>query len=387
MIKKTGFIKTYNFKILTWALMLCIFSISAAGSHSVRLPSGNVEDIEGEVYLQHPWETMPSIAKVKDEIFLKDKIKTVSGSKVKLRFINGALLDIGENTDLEVKEFYYSASDGLSKSGFKMKLGRLRAIVGKFANPKSRFEIQTTTAVSGVVGTEEIIVNEKAEKDGKEKETTRVICTDGYIEVGNADPDMPAKVKIGPLQQVWVFEDEMPGEIEEISLEAVEEILEGIVLSVEEEWAAKGYAQPAQEEMARGKPGEEAGEKPEEEDKRAEERVKEEDEIRDEERAGEKEAEGGAGSPYDILGESEKETVEEEMTEEITEGVVTEASEEISEEIAEGLTEEITEEVIESVTEDIINDIIDDIIEESSEEIEEKEVDYDLPEPPSPPYT
>jgi hypothetical protein len=249
---------------VSWLILLISFSLLFSGlGMAAESEVGRIDKVLGTVYLQHSWEPEPSPAKINDNIFPKDRIKTNAQSKASLNFINGAVLDIGENTDLEIKELYYQPSDGLSQSTFKMKLGRIRAFVIKFINPESRFEIQTTTAVTGVVGTEQLVINEKTEKEGKAKETTRTVCTVGRVKVGSIDPKIAGTVTLDAFQQVWVYEDEPPEEVMDVTMEQLEQLLQEVMISFEEE--KRGEAMPlVKEKRAKEEKPKEEVTKPEE---------------------------------------------------------------------------------------------------------------------------
>jgi len=235
MFHKKEILKILVQHILFFLLIVCLCFVIAGRSLAAENPVGKVDKVIGSVYIQHSGETESSLAKAEDDIFPKDRIKTAAKSKASLSFINGAVLDIGENTDLEIKELYYRPEDALSKSTFKMKLGRLRAFVSKFTNPESRFEIETTTAVTGVVGTEKLVINEKKEKGGKIKDTTRTVCTIGRVRVGSIDPKITETVVLDAFQQVWVYEDEPPEKVLDVTMQELEDLLLQVLISVEEE--------------------------------------------------------------------------------------------------------------------------------------------------------
>lgn len=228
-------IKTENImsKHNKWVVIFIIFlGIFLFGNVNAELtPVGKIHEMVGRVYLQHTWEAEPSIARINEDIFLKDRLMTGADSKASLFFINGATLDIGVSTDLEIRELYYRPSDALSISNFKMKLGRLRAFVGKFINPESRFEIETTTAVTGVIGTEQFVINEQTAIDGVIRDTTRAVCTLGRVWVGSTSLDVAETVILDPFNQVWVNEDEPPQGVVDVTIEELGGILQDVMIS------------------------------------------------------------------------------------------------------------------------------------------------------------
>ncbi|MGA1790879.1 MAG: FecR domain-containing protein [bacterium] len=280
MMNKKMFLNILVPKV-SWLIAVISFSLLFSGlGMAAESEVGKIDKVLGTVYLQHSWEPEPSLAKINDNIFPKDRIKTNAKSKASLSFINGAVLDIGENTDLEIKELYYQPSDGLSKSTFKMKLGRIRAFVSKFINPESRFEIQTTTAVTGVVGTEQLVINEKTEKEGKAKETTRAVCTVGRVKVGSIDPKITGTVTLDAFQQVWVYEDEPPEEVMDVTMEQLEQLLQDVMISFEEE--KRGEAMPLVKEKRAKEEITKPEEKPEDKIEEGKKEIPEKEEVKPE---------------------------------------------------------------------------------------------------------
>ncbi|MGA1795914.1 MAG: FecR domain-containing protein [bacterium] len=216
-------------------LAVCGILFAPGMPMAAETPVGRIDRLVGTVYVQHSWDAKPAVASQDDDLFHRDTITTGERSKASLGFINGAVLDMGEQTELVVKELHYRPDDALSQSTFTMKLGRVRAFIGKFINPASRFEIQTTTAVTGVVGTEQLVINERTERAGKAVDSTRAICTVGSVEVRNVDPKIPDRVILGAFQQVWVFDGAPPEDIMDVTMEELEGLLQEIMISVQEE--------------------------------------------------------------------------------------------------------------------------------------------------------
>jgi len=240
--------------ILAGTLLVLSLTCGALASE----PSvGRIDQVLGTVYLRHAWEETPSIARGDDEVFPKDRIRTDVNAKAHIIFITGASLDIGEGTDLEITKFLYRPTDSLTTSRFRMRLGRLRALVSTFANPGSRFEIETTTAVTGVVGTEQIVINEKTLKGGDQRDVTRAICTLGRVWVGSVAADIPGRVVLEPFTQVLVYEGESPAEVRDIGREEINELFRGILISFEQERGrgAGGEGDPKSAGRGKGQEG------------------------------------------------------------------------------------------------------------------------------------
>jgi hypothetical protein len=101
---------------------------------------------------------MPAISvKVGNSVFVKDVVRTKSGAKAEILFVDGNQIKIGQRTRIDISEYI---SDGQKSVGIiKLPRGKAEAIVPPqvvkriAVSPKAnRFEIQTPVAVAGVRG-------------------------------------------------------------------------------------------------------------------------------------------------------------------------------------------------------------------------------------------
>jgi len=87
--------------------------------------------------------------KEKDAIAENDRIRTQSSGRARVVLSDGSILNVGASTLFTVK----SASPNTRAGSLEMAYGRIRAeIVARVSNQRS-FEIRTSTAVCGVLGT------------------------------------------------------------------------------------------------------------------------------------------------------------------------------------------------------------------------------------------
>jgi hypothetical protein len=110
---------------------------------------------------------------------LGDVVRTSAGARAKLLFDDGTVLNLGDDTRLKVTRFLFDPAG--DRVGFlELMRGAIRTWVTKLRTPKSRFEVQTPTAVAGVRGTDWAV----REEDG----TAQVVVFAGTVQVRSSDP-------------------------------------------------------------------------------------------------------------------------------------------------------------------------------------------------------
>lgn len=112
--------------------------------------------VKGNVSLERKGEFLAS--GVETPVFSKDLITTGEKSRAKLLLIDDSLLVIGQNSSLEITEYFIT---GDKREGvFSLSSGKLYTKVKKFLTSDSKFEVHTPTAVAAARGTEWISVVE-----------------------------------------------------------------------------------------------------------------------------------------------------------------------------------------------------------------------------------
>lgn len=110
-----------------------------------ELHAGKVAALRGKSVIERGKEQItPAIS---SDILASDIIKTGPDGKIKLKFVDGSVLTLGENSKLVVKEFLYTKGKG-GKSTFNLLQGKMHSIVGK-----TKFEVHTPTAIAAARGT------------------------------------------------------------------------------------------------------------------------------------------------------------------------------------------------------------------------------------------
>jgi hypothetical protein len=170
---------------------LFLLFLASATSGAVNDQSiGSITAIEGEVYLSHKGDTAAFPAMLGDPIYLYDHIQTEEESRVQLLFKDESLLNLAENTYIQITEHIYSPEKNRRSSVFRIMMGKVRAIVGRyFRGAGSRYKVSTPTAIIGVRGTHFVV-------DATLSDETTVVCIDSATDlvVRNIEEDVPGEV-------------------------------------------------------------------------------------------------------------------------------------------------------------------------------------------------
>ena len=97
-------------------------------------------------------------ASLRQNVYPHDVIRTGPNSTAKVLFDDNTILNVTEDTQIEITEYVYDPASKQRRTVFNMLQGRMKAIVaGFYAATNSRFEIRTPTAVAAARGTEYVV--------------------------------------------------------------------------------------------------------------------------------------------------------------------------------------------------------------------------------------
>lgn len=140
------------------ALPVIFCCLSGLGRAQEPKHVGEVIALTGSVELKPRQETKFLAAKLKDRLFPKDQVRTGAKSKAKLWFVDETVLILGENTLLDVSEYRVDGTGRRLDAFLKLVAGKMRFIVHKFQElQKPNFQVEGTTAVLGVRGTDGVL--------------------------------------------------------------------------------------------------------------------------------------------------------------------------------------------------------------------------------------
>ncbi|MEO1081179.1 MAG: FecR domain-containing protein [Pseudomonadota bacterium] len=107
------------------------------GSASVYRASGEVQAVSGRV-----------------AIYLGDRVRCDSGASLAIRFADGSVITLHEDSELHMDSLSAYGETGMVDSRLNLLRGRAETRVRPAVGPGSRFEIETPSAISAVRGTE-----------------------------------------------------------------------------------------------------------------------------------------------------------------------------------------------------------------------------------------
>ena len=129
---------------LTGLMFLSALSVLSWGTEGK--PLGSITAIEGEVFLSHKRDTAAFPAILGDAIYLGDHIHTEKQSRAQVLLQDESLLNLAEDTYIQVEEYIYSPNEGMRSLVIRVLRGKVRGIVGQyFRGPGSRLIISTPT--------------------------------------------------------------------------------------------------------------------------------------------------------------------------------------------------------------------------------------------------
>ncbi len=118
-------------------------------------PVGKFTLVEGKVDVLRGGALPAVLVKVGDPVFVKDVVRTKSGSRAEILFVDGSQIKIAQRSRIDISE--YTVDETKSVGLIKLPRGKVEAnvpppVVKRITtSPKAnRFEIQTPVAVAGV---------------------------------------------------------------------------------------------------------------------------------------------------------------------------------------------------------------------------------------------
>ena len=140
-------------KLLMGVLLLfLIFPGLVFGAESV----GKFSYIKGRVDITSPGESARP-ASVGDEVYVGDIVRSKSGSKAEITFMDGNVLRLAQSTRVKISDYMVGKEE--RRGILSLFRGKIQSIVKRVTgrifgyNQRNRFEVHTPTAVLGVRGT------------------------------------------------------------------------------------------------------------------------------------------------------------------------------------------------------------------------------------------
>jgi hypothetical protein len=181
------------------AFVLQVVLLAAAQAQ----PAGVVATMEGTVEIGRAGVWAPAV--VGSNVEVGDVIRTGTPGRVRISLRDESVVNLGDASEMAVDEHVYDASAGEARSVLELLNGKVRAIVSEhYKEPKAAFEIKTVTAVSGVRGTDFVVVHDR------DTALTQVVGVSGLVDVnGSIDPEGHGVV-VGPQEITEVVRGRYP---------------------------------------------------------------------------------------------------------------------------------------------------------------------------------
>jgi ferric-dicitrate binding protein FerR (iron transport regulator) len=164
---------------------------------------GRVDALVGECTVVRFGESAISALAVGAQLYEGDRIQTKAGARLKLAFVDGTVVQLGERTDLVLDWFLHAPEANTENVLLRVTAGIFR-VIADLVLPRAAFEVQTATAVATVRGTDWITE--------ATPEASAIVALDGQVAIRNVELVHPGEVVLGPGEGTTVNESQPPTE-------------------------------------------------------------------------------------------------------------------------------------------------------------------------------
>ena len=167
---------------LVAAILLAAAAPSAAAPAAEPGTAGQVLAVRREAVVIRDAQNLA--AKAEMPLLLKDAVATGSQSRVKLFFRDDSVLNLGERSRIQVREYLFSPEKNRSRSIYQLIDGSLKVVVGR-----SDLEIHTQTAVAAARGTTFLLYSD-------ERARSCLMVLEGVVLLRNRDEKIPGEQNV-----------------------------------------------------------------------------------------------------------------------------------------------------------------------------------------------
>jgi hypothetical protein len=148
---------------------------------------GSLVQVEGNVELLRAGKLPAIPAKVRDQLEAGDVIRTKSGARAQVRFVDDSVLTLAPGSMVAIEKFFYDGPKGLRQAVLNVFRGLAACVVSQLVQAEQpNFLMQTHTAALGVRGTKWYTLLGAA--------YTSAFNERGMLEVGSVNPAIKKKV-------------------------------------------------------------------------------------------------------------------------------------------------------------------------------------------------
>jgi FecR protein len=178
--------------IILFALLELVFSLPAKAA-----AVGRFVEVEGRVDLLKQGQLPAVAARAEDPLAVGDVVRTKSGSRAVIQFVDDTLLTIAPESRVIIQEFLFDSQKSYRRAVLKVLQGLVRTVTPRLMNGNTpNFLLETHTSVMGVRGTEWYA--------HLSPQATDIYTVTGSLEVRHLNPQVPGKVITRAMQYTRV---------------------------------------------------------------------------------------------------------------------------------------------------------------------------------------
>jgi hypothetical protein len=171
------------------AFLMQVLLAAAAQAQS----AGVVATFDGTVEIGREGVWAPAV--IGGSVEVGDVIRTGTPGRVRISLRDDSVINLGDASEMVIDEQVFNPAAGEARSVFELLNGKVRAIVSEhYREPRAAFEVKTVTAVSGVRGTDFIMVHDR------NTQLTQVVGVSGLVDVNGSIDSEGHGVVVGPQE-------------------------------------------------------------------------------------------------------------------------------------------------------------------------------------------
>jgi hypothetical protein len=205
--------------LLQWIALIAAMLLSAAVARGQEV--GTIAALEGTVEIGRTgtWSAAVLGAAVQQG----DTVRTGTPGRARIVFQDDSVITIADASEVTIDESTFDPNAGIARKLLRLGIGRIRAIVSEYyKEPRAKFEIETTTAVIGVRGTEFIVAFDPATL------VTDVVGVSGRARVHSVRDRAGHAVFVSTRELTTVARGQYPTKPQPISDERYQQYLQGL---------------------------------------------------------------------------------------------------------------------------------------------------------------
>jgi hypothetical protein len=201
----------------------CLVAIAMAAGVQAQSESGRVAAILGTMEIVRGGTSEP--ATIGAPVFSGDQLRTGGNDQAKVVFQDDSVLDLAPGTEVLLVKQVFERTGHRLESRLRLSKGKLRAWVGEaYRGPRSRYEVETPTAIIAVRGTEFIVAYDST------AEETAVVCMAGEVEVAGTLGVIGAQVQLSTQSGTEVAKGRFPTSPQPVAQAQLQRYVAGLEL-------------------------------------------------------------------------------------------------------------------------------------------------------------